>query len=197
MANLIIPAVGAAAGFMIGGGTTGAQIGWMAGSMLAASRQEIRQDEIGDLRVQTAMYGSSVPNVIGKQRVAGNIIWAAEKKPYEIRSRAGKGGPTSINTGYRLDCLIGICMGPIAGISRVWADGKLIIDTRTEAKPLIGTLYLGTNSQLPDATYAAAVGAANASAYRGLAYISLTNFDLGIQGRIPNFSFEVLRGVSL
>jgi hypothetical protein len=196
MANLIISAAGAAAGFMIGG-PTGAQIGWMAGSALAASRQEIRQDEVGDLRVQTASYGAAIPYVVGKQRVAGNIIWAAEKKPYEIKSRAGKGGPTSITTGYRLDCLIGICAGPILGISRVWADGDLIIDSRDETKPLIGTLYLGDAVQTADATYAAAVGAANAPAYRGLAYIALTNFDLGVQGRIPNFSFEVLRGADL
>jgi len=194
--QLIIPAAAAFGGFMIGG-PTGAQVGWVVGSAFAASRQEIRQDQVGDLRVQAASYGVPIVQVVGRQRVAGNIIWASEKKPYEIKSRTGKGGPTSITTGYRLDCLIGICAGPITGISKVWADGDLIVDSSTEEKPLIGILYLGTDTQPADPTYQAAVGVDNAPAYRGLAYIALTDFDLGVQGRVPNFSFEVLRGYSL
>ena len=196
MSQLLIPASTAFAGFLIGG-PTGAQIGWMVGSAYAASQQEIPQPAVGDLRIQTASYGTVIPYVIGKQRVAGNIIWAGEKKPYEIKNRTGKGGPTSVSTGYKIDCLIGLCAGPILGVSRVWADGDLIVDSRTEVKPLIGELYLGTDSQTADPTYVAAVGADNAPAYRGLAYIALSDFDLGVQGRIPNFSFEVVRGASL
>jgi len=82
---------------------------------------------------------------------------------------------------------VGIC------ISLWWADGKLIIDARSTANPLIGNLYLGGNGQLPDATMESYLGAGNVPAYRGLAYIVLTNFDLGQTGRIPMFSFEVLR----
>lgn len=196
MSQLVIPAVGAVGGFMIGG-PTGAQIGWAVGSYYQASKQEIRQDSVGDLRIQTAGYGTNIPIVIGRQRVSGNIIWASEKKPYDIKTRAGKGGPSTVSTGYRIDCLIAICAGPILGVSKVWADGELIIDSSTEAKPLIGELYLGTTTQDADPTYQAAVGADNAPAYRGLAYISLTDFDLGVQGRIPNFSFEVVKGASI
>ena len=88
---------------------------------------------------------------------------------------------------------IAICKGPIVGISRVWADGKLLIDCRTTASPLIGTLYYGTNTQGPDPTMEAHLGAGNVPAYRGLAYIVLSDFDLGIVGRIPNFNFEVIK----
>jgi hypothetical protein len=179
------------------GGPTGAQLGWAAGSAYVASKQEIRQDSVGDLRIQTAGYGTNIPVVIGRQRVAGNLIWASEKKPYDIKTRAGKGGPQTVSTGYRIDCLISICAGPILGISKVWADGKLIIDASAEVRPLIGELYLGTMTQNADPTYQAAVGADDAPAYRGLAYISLTDFDLGVQGRIPNFSFEVAKGAEI
>lgn len=196
MANLVIPAGTALVGYALGG-PVGAQIGWMVGSAYAASKQEVRQQSVGDLRIQTASYGTAIPIVVGKQRVAGNLIWSSEKIPYEIRNRVGKGGPTSISTGYKINCLIGICAGPIAGISRVWADGELIIDSSSEAKPLIGQLYLGDMAQNPDPTYESAVGAGNAPAYRGLAYIALSNYDLGVQGRIPNFSFEVIKGATL
>ena len=192
MSNLVIPAVSAGIGFMIGG-PTGAQIGWMTGSAIQSSRTKIEQDVVGDLRIQTAQYGIPIPYVIGKQRVAGNVIWASEKRTYDIETKAGKGGgPTVVSKGYKQDLAILICKGPIAGISRVWSNNKLIIDGRTESKPLVGDLYLGTDSQLPDVTIEAAEGVGNVPAYRGIAYIVLKDFDLGTSGALPNFSFEVL-----
>lgn len=196
MTQLVIPAAGAVGGFLIGG-PTGASIGWAAGSYYVSSKQSTEQATVQDLRIQTASYGTNIPIVISRQRVSGNVIWASEKKPYEVKTRAGKGGPTTSSTGYRISALISICAGPILGVSKVWSDGKLIIDSSTEVKPLIGELYLGSMSQTADPTYQAAVGAADAPAYRGLAYISLTDFDLGVQGRIPNFSFEVVKGASI
>jgi hypothetical protein len=196
MANLIIPAAGALVGYAVGG-PTGAQLGWVVGSAVATGRQEIRQGTIGDLRVQTAEYGVAIPYVVGRQRVSGNIIWAAEKKTYDIKTKTGKGGPTTVSTGYTVSLLVAICAGPILGVSRVWANGDLIVDARTEAKPLPGQLYLGSLTQTADPTYQSAVGAANAPAYRGLAYMALTDFDLGASGVIPQFSFEVVRGAEL
>lgn len=196
MSQVVIPGAFAAAGYMVGG-PVGAQVGWALGSAVSASRQEIQQGQIGDLRVQTASYGTAIPHVIGRQRVAGNIIWADEKKVYQVKSRQGKGGPQTVSNGYTISMLIGICAGPILGVSRVWADGDLIIDSRDATKPLIGELYLGTTTQTADPTYEAVVGTGNAPAYRGLAYIALTNYDLGLSGRVPMFSFEVVRGATL
>lgn len=196
MSNLLIPAGSAVIGGLIGG-PTGAQVGWMLGSAYQSGKQEIDQTSIGDLRVQTSSYGAPIPYVIGKQRVAGNIFWADNKKTYEIKNKQGKGGPTVVTTGYTISMLIGICAGPILGVSRVWSNGTLIIDSRSAVKPLVGQLYLGNDTQLPDPTYQSVVGAANAPAYRGLAYIALTNFDLGASGAVPQFSFEVVRGASL
>lgn len=198
MANLLIPGAAAAAGYLIGG-PTGAQIGWLLGSSLSSgNNQEIEQPKIGDLRVQTSQYGVPIPFIIGKQRVAGNIIWADNKREYKIEesSGGGKGGgseTTVSSTGYTINMLIALCQGPILGVSRVWADGQLIIDSRAAVKPLIGQLYLGTMNQNPDPTYESIVGSGNAPAYRGLAYIALNGFDLGITGRIPQFSFEIIK----
>jgi hypothetical protein len=192
MANLIIPAVSAGIGYLVGG-STGAQVGWMLGSSISASKQTITQPAAGDLRIQTAQYGTSIPYVIGKQRVAGNVIWASSKRTYQIKTKTGKGGgPSVITTGYKQDMAILLCKGPITGISRVWANNTLIIDGRTVQKPLVGTLYLGTDAQTPDTTIETAKGAGNVPAYNGLAYIVLQDFDLGTTGAVPNFSFEIL-----
>lgn len=192
MANLVISGIGAAVGGMIGG-NTGAQIGWLLGSYIAGNNAEdIPQPTIADLRVQTSSYGGSIPIVFGKQRVAGNIIWASDKTTYEIK-QGGKGGGASAPsaTGYKVDMAIALCKGQIEGISRVWADGKLIVDANSDSKTLVGQLYTGSNTQNPDPTMESALGAGNVPAYRGLAYIVLNDFDLGVSGRIPVFSFEV------
>ena len=197
MANLVIPAASALVGYVFFG-PTGGQIGWMLGSAYNTSKQEIKQGTIADLRVQTSAYGGTIPYIIGRQRVAGNIIWAPDMKTYEIKQKQGGkgGGPTTVGTGYKASALISICKGPILGVSRVWADGTCIIDARNSAKPLIGQLYTGSADQMPDPTYQSYVGA-DAPAYRGLAYISLTDFDCGSTARIPNFEFEVISGVIL
>lgn len=192
MANLVISGIGAAVGGMIGG-TTGAQIGWLLGSYISANDPaNIPQQQIGDLRVQTSAYGAGIPIVFGKQRVAGNIIWAADKTTYSIK-QGGKGGGanTPSATGYKVDMAIALCKGQIEGISKIWADGKLIVDTSGDSQTLIGQLYTGSNSQLPDPTMESALGVGNVPAYRGLAYIVMNDFDLGVAGRIPVFSFEV------
>lgn len=198
MSNLVLPIGGAAVGYLIGG-PTGAQIGWMAGSYATSRRnkEDTANETVGDLRVQTSQYGTNIPLPVGRQRIAGNIIWAADKTTYEIKtgSGGGKGGgaQTTTATGYKISMAIAICKGPILGVQRVWAGGKLIVDARVDANPLIGTLYTGSNTQLPDPTMESILGAGNVPGYRGLAYIVLTDFDLGTSGVIPQFSFEILK----
>lgn len=192
MANLVVPAVTAGIGYLVGG-PTGAQIGWMVGSSYQASRQKLEQPAVGDLRIQTAQYGVPIYTVVGRQRVAGQVVWASKKRTYKIETQTGKGGgPTVVSTGYKQDLAILLCRGPITGITTVWANNKKIIDGSTESKPLVGTLYTGTNDQTPDPVMEAALGAGNVPAYRGFAYIVLEDYDLGTSGAVPNFSFEIL-----
>ena len=191
MANLVISGIGAAVGGYFGG-STGAQIGWMLGSYLSANNaNDIPQPTIGDLRMQTSQYGKTIPVVFGKQRVAGNIIWASDKTTYENKQGGKGGGPTTVTIGYRVDMAIALCKGPIEGISKVWADGKLIVDASGDSKTLVGQLYTGSNTQISDPVMESALGAGNVPAYRGLAYIVLNDYDLGVSGRVPIFSFEV------
>lgn len=193
MANLLIPAGTALVGAFFGGGQ-GASIGWMIGSAFVGSdNKDTTQKSVGDLRVQTSQYGTAIPFVIGRQRVSGNVIWASNKKAYTVKNNVSKYGSTAgETTGYKVSMAIAICKGPILGISRVWSNSQLIIDSRTTVKPLIGDLHLGTDSQTPDATLVAKLGTGNVPAYRGLAYIVLHDFDLGPSGQIPSFSFEVV-----
>lgn len=191
MANLVIPAVGAFVGSFFG--PLGANIGWMVGSALTAKDSRIEQPSVGDIQLTTANHGTPLPIVIGSQRVAGNIIWYGGKKKYTKEQEVGgKGGGSSVvvTSGYTVSFAVAICKGPILGISKVWNGGQLIIDS-ANGTLLPGTLYLGDNSQLPDPTMQAVEGAGSVPAYRGIAYMVMTDYDLGNTLNMPQFSFLV------
>ena len=192
MANLAVPIAGAAAGFYVGG-PMGAAIGWSIGTYVSAEGPE---QELPDLRVQTSQYGVGLPFIAGKQRVSGNIFWSADKTTYDVDT-GGKGGPPGGNqTGYKISLAIGICQGPILGITAVWEQGEIKADA-TVQKKLPGKLYLGSDIQNPDPTIEAIEGVGEVPAYRGMAYMVLTDFDLGVSGAIPQFTFEVVKDEAL
>lgn len=194
MAQLIIPAASAGLGYWAFG-STGASIGWAIGSMIAAEDQEISMPSIGDLRVQTSTAGVNIPMIAGTQRLAGNIIWATDKTANQVTQRNGgkggfSGGTETTVTTYSISMAIAICRGPIAGIKRVWEDGTLKAEAGSGQTRLPGKLYDGTQTTA-DPTIVSAEG--DAPSYNGIAYMVLTDFDLGASGRVPQFSFEVVR----
>ena len=194
--QLAIPLAGAWLGSFWG--PLGAQVGWMIGSAMAPKTKSLDQNKLGDLRIQTSQYNVPIPVVYGKMRVAGNIIWAVDAEPYQKEVESGGkgssfGSSSATSTGYFITMAIAICEGPILGISKVWQDGQLIIDCTTEPKPLIGELYLGDESQMPDPTMESHLGAGNVPAYRGISYIVLNRFDNGPRPTPPQFSFEVIK----
>lgn len=136
----------------------------------------------------------------------------------------GGGGATSITYTYTADFAIALCEGQINAVRKIWADGKLIYDVSepTAAEQAIadgggyladrvsalqaslektvkggGTMriYTGSETQLPDPLIEADLGAGNAPAYRGTAYLVFDNLSLEDFGnRIPNITVEVVTG---
>lgn len=136
----------------------------------------------------------------------------------------GSGGPTQTSTTYSYTQSIGIGLcetttmlgvnTPLASMQRVWENGELVYDVRSQQPGELAadysariaysltyagtfTLYLGTETQLPDPTIELQQGA-NTLYYRGLAYIVYPNrilrSDQGL--RHPSFRFEVIKGAS-
>ncbi len=217
MAQLVISAVGAAAGFMIGG-PVGMSIGWSLGSMLASSMapaQKVQgaQQQLMDLRVSGTEYGQPIPYVCGSALMAGQIWWNTDRRPTTTTtttsSGGGKGGGGGVETStstitYDMDMLIGLSDNPIIGIARIWNNGALIYtatDTASDASLAASaistawrrlTVYQGSDTQLPDPTYEAAVGLGNAPAYRGRGMVFIEGLQLGQGGQVPNLTFEVV-----
>src|SRR3569833_2386390 len=211
MAVLALAAAGAAlapAGYAAIGWT----IGSVAGQLLFAKHHNIQQEgpRLTDLSVQTSTDGAPLLEIFGTVRVAGNILWSAgikETKNVTEQDVGGKGGGgttvTSTNYTYSCSFALGLCDGPIIGVRRIWADGKLLYSASPTADPatiassanLLGvmTVYLGTETQLPDPLIESYKGVGNVPGYRGQAYIVFENLPLANYGnRLPNFTAEVV-----
>lgn len=189
--------VGGVIGFFAGGGPVGAAYGFAIGAGLGAVLDPIKGPtlpgpKLVDNAVQTAGYGSMIPRVYGRIAMAGNVVWLENNKlkaTIRKKKQGGKGGGsvTTTSVSYSATFALMICEGPIKGISKIWCSDKLIYNatssnpgalTQTAANGARMRFYLGTDDQLPDPRYQAAVGVGNAPAFRGEAYIVFEDFQL-------------------
>lgn len=191
--------VGGIAGSFFGMPMLGAELGWMLGGLAGGMIFRQKGPQPADIRIQDSAYGRSIPYVYGMFRVSGNIIWAGQ--PYV--QDAGKGGKGPQQTTVAMSFAVGLCEGPITGVRRIWANGKLIYDVSNPSnfQAISGsnsmitnfTVYLGDENQLPDPTMQAALGVNATPAHRGLAYVVFNNLDLSKWGNyLPSLSFEVM-----
>lgn len=209
MAQLIIAAAGAAIGSVIGG-PLGAQIGWALGAAIGgaatARTTTVEGPRLDDLRVSGTEYGQPIAWTAGQPRLAGQIWWASDRREIRNVTRQGKGGGGTkvVTYTYEVDLLIGLCEAvEDMTVVRVWRNGKLVYDISPEASQdtvlaslettewARMTFYPGSPTQLPDPTYEAAVGVANAVAYRGRACVFIEGLQLGTTGAIDNLTFQL------
>lgn len=171
---------------------------------------------LDSLALQTSTYGTPVNSVYGTARIGGNIIWGTNFVEHKHKSGGKGGGGGSTTYSYTVSCAIGICKGPILGITRVWADGTEVtnkfknivatedelrqhtIDDRVKSGAIKNNsvqykLYVGDEKQEPDPWIEGIEGDGTSPAYRGLAYIVLKDLEIADFGnRVPNFTFEVV-----
>lgn len=156
-------------------------------------RQNIvtRADKISEFTVNTAEYGSVVPEVIGTTRISGNVIYYDDFTAHEHReeTKSGKGGrttQTNITYTYTVAVIFGLCEGEITGIGKVWRGKEVYYypDSNIEL-----TAFLGSASQQPW-SYVTGAHPEKAMAYPGLAYMAGV-IDMGNGATLPNFNFEV------
>lgn len=211
MSREVVGVAGAVVGFIYGG-PAGAALGWSIGYGVGAAmfprvtKQE--QPLLHELRITGTEYGQPIPWVQGHFRLAPQIIWASDRRPvpHTTSQEGGKGGGDSVETTtytYDVDLYFLLTDNPILGVSRIWEEGKLVYTALadSDATSLAAsaasekwdrlTVYTGDADQDADPTYEAAVGTANAPAYRNRGTVFIEGLHLDGGGRIPNFTFEV------
>ena len=154
---------------------------------------------LDNLQVQASTEGAPIPEMAGRVRLAGQIIWATKFKEVaktETSGGGGKGGggPTVTTTTYTYyaNFAVGLCEGVIDRVGRIWADGKPL-----DMNGVTMRVHRGTADQNPDSLIEGIEGGADAPAYRGTAYVVFDNLQITQFGnRLPQLTFEVFRRVS-
>jgi hypothetical protein len=216
MAALVLSIAGGAAGAVFG--PAGAIAGRIAGALVGnvIDRAMLAQDtarsvegpRLADLDVMASTEGAPIPRVYGRARLAGQVIWATRlEEVVTTRTETtggggGKGGAfggggggtvttTTTTYSYFANFAVGLCEGEIGHVGRIWADGTLLDLTGLNVR-----VHRGGEDQAPDGLIVAKEGAANAPAYRGLAYVVFERLALAPFGnRIPQLSFEIVRPI--
>ncbi|WP_435168582.1 baseplate multidomain protein megatron [Falsirhodobacter sp. 1013] len=204
MATLLLASAGAAIGGSFGGavlGLSGAVVGRAVGATLGqvvdqrifgSGSSVVETGRLDRYRIMGANEGAAIPQLYGRTRVAGQVIWATRFKEHKKSTSAGgKGGQQQKVTqySYSVSLAVALCEGEISTVGRIWADGVEIVPA-----DLTMRVYTGAADQLPDAKIEAVEGQGMAPAYRGIAYVVIEDLMLSAYGnRVPQFSFEVLR----
>lgn len=206
MATILLSAAGAAVGAGFGGtvlGLSGAVIGQAVGATLGraidqriagAGSEALEVGRIERFRLTGASEGAPVTRAWGRVRLSGQVIWATRFDETITRVGGGKGArsPKSTQYSYSVSLGIGLCVGEISRVGRIWADGNEIVPSSLNMR-----VYKGDEAQLPDPKIEAVEGVGQAPAYRGIAYVVIEDLDLSRFGnRVPQFSFEVVRPAS-
>jgi hypothetical protein len=192
MATLVLSVIGSSFGGPIGA-AIGAAIGQQIDSRLFAPKAR-KGPRLNDLAIQSSTYGSPIPRLFGRTRVAGTVIWATDIVEDRRKVSAGKGRPKQTTYTYSANFAVALSARQINRIGRIWADGKLLRGEGGDFKtPTMFRTYTGTEDQPIDPFIASAEGAGQAPAYRGLVYVVFEDFQLADYGnRIPSLSFEVI-----
>ncbi|MFZ4108890.1 MAG: phage tail baseplate protein [Polymorphobacter sp.] len=186
MATLVFGSIG-----RVFGGPIGGLLGTIAGGLVDRSLAGGTRNggRVGNLEVQSAAYGEPIPIVVGRMRVAGNLVWSSG-----IAETADGGKACGAGYTYKASFAVALVGGPIIAIGRIWADGTEIRNSAgTFASPVTMRFYRGSETQKVDPLIAAAEGGKSAPAYRGIAYAVFEDLPLAEFGnRIPNLSFEII-----
>lgn len=139
------------------------------------------------LATQTSTSNLPVAIVMGKTRVAPNIVWQGDFKAHKQKQKAGKGGGGSVTTyTYSGSYQLALCWGPANAVTRVWKDQS----KETSYSKLGFSLQVGTIPQAPWG-YMTTKHPSEALGYSGIVMMNVSNYDLGNSNSLGQHSFEI------
>ncbi|MGN6764712.1 MAG: baseplate multidomain protein megatron, partial [Rhizobiaceae bacterium] len=133
MATLVLQAAGSFLGGAFGavgsaiGSAIGATAGYLVDRALIDGTRHIEGPRLATARPFSAEDGASIPRIYGTARTGGTLIWATRfEEKRTTKRQGGKGGPKVTTYSYFANAAFALCEGEIAGVRRIWADGREI-----------------------------------------------------------------------
>lgn len=210
MATLAIGALGALAGGAAAYGTVyfalAVQIGFAVGTLIGSwmyptKLPTVTGPRLEDLKVQTVGYGQPITETWGRDRVAGNVIWAQQLEEVTNVNKVGGKGMSTTQTQITYSYFgtfsvgFGAYHSKITSISRIWADKKLIYDITeidqytdvddSEAVGLSGSVAFGESNNFDVKASDGGIGL----------YDEYITIHLGEESQLPSSLMESFEGV--
>lgn len=192
MATLVLTTLGSALGGPVGG-ALGSLIGQSIDRNLFGPPTR-RGPRLGDLAIQTSSYGTPMPRIYGRMRVAGTVVWASDLREEEVASGGGKSGAAAVGYAYSASFAVALSSRGAQSVGRIWADGKLLRGADgTFQLPVKFRFHGGGERQAVDPLIASIEGAGGSPAFRGIALAVFEDLALADFGnRIPSLTFELI-----
>jgi len=101
--------------------------------------QKTDKGKMDDIRIQGSDYGTIIPKVWGKARLAGNVVFSSGIDHYTVttggNTGGGKkgGGASETEHIYKTSLGVLVCQGELATFDRIWGDADLIINNLSAA----------------------------------------------------------------
>lgn len=191
---------------------------------------QIQGPRLQDMRGQSSAVGGPIPRAWGTTPVPCNVIWQQPGVTEHKHTDDGKGsGTETVTYTYTRSYAVMFHLGEIAGVLQIKRNSKIVYDARDDAtledeytsfgmtaaaalQRIAGmraenakfmsrcTIYTGTQTQNPDPTIESYEGVGNVPAYRGRAYMVITDDEtqageiaqyeivISVCGDITNFS---------
>ncbi len=183
-----------AAGFVLGGlvgqPAIGATLGIALGSFLFPPKHETKIRQVRGVLGLSSVEGTPVAIIYGRVRIGGTVLWRGplihKQVIEESSSGGGKGGGSQetqsnvVEEWFECSFAIAIGEGPL-NLHKIYKQ-KEVIDPNY-------TFYPGTSGQSPDPLVSSKTG--KRIAYKHTAYVVFTNYNLGRNSALPQFTFEV------
>lgn len=167
-------------------------------------QQGPRLDELG---IVGSAYGAPIPQIHGRDRLPGNVIWATPLREATSTAEysAGKGSTvTSTTYAYFGTFAVLLCAGDASlQPRRIWCDKKLLWEAPDNSVHLSGDFSGGGSwefmpggpTQARSGVMEAVLGTADCPAYRGRGVLVVSELPVEQFGRrIPLVEVEVARG---
>lgn len=172
------------------GSQVGAYVGYRFDTAFLGTQQDqsIFLNDFANISSQTISYGVNIPTVLGRAKLAGNIIWA---KPIVTEFNKIEflfdGEPIFFRYAT---FAVAVCSGVVDEIISIYANDE-ILDIDNPDNGYEVRIYKGGEDQDPDPIILEYENG-EAPAYRHLCYVVFENFPLSNYGnQMPTFSFEV------
>lgn len=209
MATLAIAAATSVAGNAVLSGTvfglTGAQLGFMAGSIIGnylfgPKGQNVKGPRLTDTVYTGQVEGTDIPILWGSGRLPGKPIWI-KTPPKEVKkkdSTGGKGGSTGSVTTYTYYQDFLVCFGEYIAYPprRVWINNELVYDASGSNSEILDvnfqfTWYNGEEDTV-DAIIEQDVGVGNSPSYKGRSCMMIEQLNLtqNYGNRLPVIEIE-------